>query len=64
MDYGAEAALVRGVLARLGARLPGVRFRFACVPVTMDTSLPLKDAVKAHEAIESGKTLGATVLIP
>lgn len=25
---------------------------------------PLKDAVKAHEAIESGKTLGATVLIP
>ncbi|MDB3929430.1 quinone oxidoreductase [Paracoccaceae bacterium] len=24
----------------------------------------LKDAVKAHEAIESGKTLGATVLIP
>ncbi len=25
---------------------------------------PLKDAVKAHEAIESGKTVGATVLIP
>ena len=25
---------------------------------------PLKDAVKAHEAIESGTTLGATVLIP
>jgi len=25
---------------------------------------PLKDAVKAHEAIETGKTLGATVLIP
>lgn len=25
---------------------------------------PLKDAVKAHAAIESGKTLGATVLIP
>jgi NADPH2:quinone reductase len=25
---------------------------------------PLKDAAKAHEAIESGKTLGATVLIP
>ena len=25
---------------------------------------PLKDAVKAHEAIESGETLGATVLIP
>ena len=25
---------------------------------------PLKDAVKAHEAIESGNTLGATVLIP
>ncbi len=25
---------------------------------------PLKDAVKAHEAIESGKTAGATVLIP
>ncbi|KUF08899.1 quinone oxidoreductase family protein [Pseudoponticoccus marisrubri] len=25
---------------------------------------PLKDAVKAHEAIESGKTLGATVMIP
>jgi NADPH2:quinone reductase len=25
---------------------------------------PLKDAVKAHEAIESGITLGATVLIP
>ena len=25
---------------------------------------PLKDAVKAHQAIESGKTLGATVLIP
>jgi NADPH:quinone reductase-like Zn-dependent oxidoreductase len=24
----------------------------------------LKDAVKAHEAIESGKTLGATVLVP
>ena len=24
----------------------------------------LKDAVKAHEALESGKTLGATVLIP
>ena len=24
----------------------------------------LKDAVKAHEAIESGSTLGATVLIP
>ena len=24
----------------------------------------LKDAVKAHEAIESGKTLGATLLIP
>ena len=25
---------------------------------------PLKDAVKAHKAIESGTTLGATVLIP
>jgi NADPH:quinone reductase-like Zn-dependent oxidoreductase len=25
---------------------------------------PLKDAVKAHQALESGKTLGATVLIP
>ncbi len=25
---------------------------------------PLRDAVKAHQAIESGKTLGATVLIP
>ncbi|MDX1540964.1 MAG: zinc-binding dehydrogenase [Geminicoccaceae bacterium] len=25
---------------------------------------PLEHAVKAHEAIESGKTLGATVLIP
>ena len=25
---------------------------------------PLKDAVKAHEALESGSTLGATVLIP
>jgi len=25
---------------------------------------PLKDAVKAHEAIESGNTLGATVLLP
>ena len=25
---------------------------------------PLKDAVKAHEAIESGRTLGATVLLP
>jgi NADPH2:quinone reductase len=24
----------------------------------------LKDAVKAHKAIESGKTLGATVLVP
>lgn len=24
----------------------------------------LKDAVKAHRAIESGKTIGATVLIP
>jgi NADPH2:quinone reductase len=24
----------------------------------------LKDAVKAHEAIESGKTLGAAVLVP
>ena len=24
----------------------------------------LKDAMKAHEAIESGSTLGATVLIP
>ena len=24
----------------------------------------LKDAVQAHKAIESGKTLGATVLIP
>lgn len=24
----------------------------------------LKDAVRAHQAIESGKTLGATVLIP
>ena len=24
----------------------------------------LKDAVKAHGAIESGKTLGATVLVP
>ncbi len=24
----------------------------------------LKDAVKAHSAIESGKTIGATVLIP
>ena len=24
----------------------------------------LKDAVKAHESIETGKTLGATVLIP
>jgi|TARA_B100000378_G_scaffold51913_1_gene38513 NADPH2:quinone reductase len=24
----------------------------------------LKDAVKAHEAIKSGATLGATVLIP
>ena len=24
---------------------------------------PLKEAVRAHEAIESGKTLGATVLI-
>ncbi|MEO1330799.1 MAG: quinone oxidoreductase [Pseudomonadota bacterium] len=26
--------------------------------------IPLKDAVEAHRAIESGKTLGATVLIP
>jgi len=25
---------------------------------------PLKEAVKAHEAIESGKTMGATVLLP
>ena len=25
---------------------------------------PLSDAVRAHEAIESGRTLGATVLIP
>ena len=25
---------------------------------------PLKEAVKAHEAIESGKTIGATVLLP
>lgn len=25
---------------------------------------PLRDAVKAHEAIESGKTIGATVLLP
>ncbi len=25
---------------------------------------PLKDAVKAHEAIESGRTVGATVLLP
>ena len=25
---------------------------------------PLKDAVQAHKAIESGQTLGATVLIP
>ena len=25
---------------------------------------PLKDAVTAHQAIESGTTLGATVLIP
>jgi len=25
---------------------------------------PLKDAAKAHQAIESGTTLGATVLIP
>lgn len=25
---------------------------------------PLKDAVKAHEALESGSTLGATVLVP
>ena len=25
---------------------------------------PLRDAVRAHEAIESGKTVGATVLIP
>ena len=25
---------------------------------------PLEDAVKAHEALESGTTLGATVLIP
>ena len=25
---------------------------------------PLRDAVEAHEAIESGITLGATVLIP
>ena len=25
---------------------------------------PLKDAVKAHEALESGATLGATVLVP
>jgi len=24
----------------------------------------LKDAVKAHEAIESGNTLGASILIP
>ena len=24
----------------------------------------LKDAVKAHEAIEAGKTLGATILVP
>ena len=25
---------------------------------------PLRDAVRAHEALESGSTLGATVLIP
>ena len=25
---------------------------------------PLKDAAKAHEALESGTTFGATVLIP
>ncbi len=35
---------------------------------TLDANInheyPLKDAVTAHEAIESGKTLGSTVLIP
>ena len=35
---------------------------------TLDANInfeyPLRDAVKAHQAIESGTTLGATVLIP
>lgn len=31
---------------------------------TINYEYPLKDAVRAHEAIESGKTLGATVLVP
>ena len=30
----------------------------------INSEYPLKDAVAAHQAIESGKTLGATVLIP
>ncbi|GGE98977.1 hypothetical protein H1W37_18165 [Stappia taiwanensis] len=32
--------------------------------VNINYEYPLKDAVKAHEGIEPGKTLGATVLIP
>ena len=30
----------------------------------LNYEFPLKDAVEAHKAIESGKTLGATVLVP
>ena len=34
------------------------------VKATIQRELPLEDAVEAHRALESGSTLGATVLIP
>lgn len=36
----------------------------AVLDANVNYEYPLKDAVKAHKMIESGKTLGATVLIP
>jgi len=34
------------------------------IDANINYEYPLKDAVQAHQAIESGTTLGATLLIP
>ena len=34
------------------------------IKANINYEFPLKDAVRAHKAIESGKTIGAAVLIP
>jgi NADPH:quinone reductase-like Zn-dependent oxidoreductase len=36
----------------------------AVIRADINKEYPLKDAVKAHEAIESGATTGASILIP